>query len=56
VIAIEAEGLRKSFAGKRRAAPVLALRWVDLSVPRGGVCALLLAIFVPLCTRRFART
>ena len=28
-------------AGKRRAEPVHALRWVDLSVPRGGVCALL---------------
>jgi ABC-type multidrug transport system ATPase subunit len=60
MIAIEAEGLRKSFgparagaappsaapasasrAGKRRAEPVQALRWVDLSVPRGGVCALL---------------
>src|SRR5580704_6112553 len=60
MIAIEAEGLRKSFggaragapppsappagarrAGKRRAEPVQALRWVDLAVPRGGVCALL---------------
>ena len=45
MIAIEAEGLRKSFgsarAGKRPAEPVQALHWVDLSVPRGGVCALL---------------
>jgi ABC-2 type transport system ATP-binding protein len=35
VIAIEAEGLRKSF-GK-----VQALRGVDLAVPEGGICALL---------------
>ena len=41
MIAIEAEGLRKSFGGRGRAEPVQALRWVDLSVPRGGVCALL---------------
>ena len=27
--------------GKRRAGPVRALRGVDLTVPRGGVCALL---------------
>ena len=35
MIAIEAEGLRKSF-GK-----VQALRGLDLAVPEGGVCALL---------------
>ena len=35
MLAIEAEGLRKSF-GK-----VQALRGVDLAVPEGGICALL---------------
>ncbi len=39
MIAIEAAGLRKSFGAAR--APVRALRGIDLSVPRGRVCAVL---------------
>ena len=39
--AIEVRGLKKTYAGSKKAAPKTALRGVDLVIPRGSVFGLL---------------